>query len=435
MLTGQYPTFHGAVDIDDRLDPARSPFLARQLADAGWVTAAFTAGGYVAPEYGFAEGFDRYSSNDPVWPMDTLRGRQLLETVSWQRAPMQLPLLRRYATPMIAEWISAQDDGVPFFLFLHTYVVHNYAPDRRWIERRGLLQADGTEAPFNHQDHVRFNAGEAGDAGVDALREQVRAQYMPYYDATVGMADEFVGAVLAALESAGLSSRTMVLVTSDHGEEFGEHGFFGHGETLFESNTRVPLIVRLPAGTPESLGGRAPDASGPTVVESPISLVDLAPWILRICGVEPDTRMTVRAPLAPDSLAPPARSQLFIELDTRVTGRLSAVRGGDLKLHALLEAGAGRGRGIEPGGALLFDLAADPGEQRDLLAAPGDHDAARRQLMELLSGMHGLAEGLHPRGSREALDPDSMDPETRENLQQLGYLDAEGRRIGGAPGR
>jgi arylsulfatase A-like enzyme len=465
LLTGQYPAFHGAVDIDDRLLPERSPFLARQLADAGWVTAAFTGGGYVSPEYGFAEGFDRYSSNDPVWALDGLRGRQLLETVSWERAPVQLPLLRRYATPMIAEWIGEQQEGVPFFLFLHTYIVHNYAPERRWIERRGLLQADGTEAPFNHQERARFNAGEygggpggaggatatgAGDAA--AMRERIRADYLPYYDATIGMADEFVGAVLGALEAAGLSSRTLVVVTSDHGEEFGEHCFFGHGETLFEGNTRVPLIVRLPAGTAEALGGRAPDAGGPVVVESPISLVDLAPWILRICGVEPDTRMSVRAPLGPDSLAPPARSQLFIELDTRVTGRLSAVRDGGLKLHAQLE---GEGRDLQEGEALLYDLAADPDETRNLLAgtgaattaagdcgtasaagaaAPGSADHLAR-LQDLLRRMHALAEAVHPRGSKEPLDIDSLDPQTRENLEQLGYIDANGNRVGGPPRR
>ena len=310
MLTGQYPAFHGAVDIDDKLKPERSPFVAQLLADAGWVTAAFTGGGYVSPEYGFATGFDRYSSNDPVWALETLRGRQLMETRSWERAPIQLPLLRRYAAPMIADWIEEQQDGVPFFLFLHTYIVHNYAPDLAWLEKRGLLLSDGSEAPFNHQDRVNFNAsgglaaGAAGVAGVrnEALREKVIDDYLPYYDATVGMADEFVGGVLAALDRAGLAGNTLVLVTSDHGEEFGEHGFFGHGETLFEANTRVPLLVRLPAGTPEAVGG-----TSPAVVDTPISLVDLAPWILRIAGVTPDPRMAVRAPLAPDTLAPPAR--------------------------------------------------------------------------------------------------------------------------------
>ncbi|HTE05652.1 MAG TPA: hypothetical protein VK824_05600, partial [Planctomycetota bacterium] len=176
--------------------------------------------------------------------------------------------------------------------------------------------------------------------------------------------------------------------------------------------------VRLPAGTPESVGG--PQSA---VIDAPISLVDLAPWILRIAGVEPDPRMAVRAPLAPDSLAPPARSQLFLELDTR-RNRLSAARQGTLKLHTLL---SGKGRGIAEGGSLLFDLATDPGELHDLSRATD-----RERLAQLVAGLHELAEAVHPRGTKGALDLDAMDPQTRESLIQLGYLDASGQPVNGA---
>jgi arylsulfatase A-like enzyme len=404
MLTGQYPAVHGAVDITDELDPGHSPFLASMLAEAGYVTAAFTGGGYVSADLGFGTGFDRYSHNDPVWALDGVRGRQLLETVSRLLIPVRVPVLARYGTPMITEWIERQDDGVPFFLFLHTYIVHNYAPDLARLEKHGLLDEQGREQPFNHQDRTKFNEGEL------ALRDTVYEQYMPYYDATIEMADEFVGEVLDALERAGLDENTLVIVTSDHGEEFGEHAFFGHGESLYDDNTRIPLIVRLPAG--------APGAGKAAVVDDLVSLVDLAPWILRLAGLEPDRRMAVAPPLGPERGMPPGRSRLFIELDTRVN-RLSAVRHEDLKLHLLLE---GTARGLDPGQALLFDLARDPAE----LGALQDGEAEAR-LRDAIDGFHRLTEAIHPRDKGPPAEPSTLDPDVQAALQALGYLEAPER--------
>jgi arylsulfatase A-like enzyme len=408
LMTGQYPALHGAVDISDALDPERSPFLAREHARDGYDTAAFTGGGYVATAYGFGPGFDRYSHNDPVWAVDGVRGRQLIETVSWELLPVQLPLLRRYATPMVTGWLERQTDGVPFFTFLHTYVVHNYAPDKRRLGEHGLLSSDGEEQPFNHRDRALYNEGKLAD-DPDA-RERIRGQYMPYYDATIAMADEFVGEVLDALERAGLADRTLVIVTSDHGEEFGEHAFFGHGESLYEANVRVPLIVRLPL--------RADGTRPRGVVEHPVSLVDIAPWVLRTVGIAPDPRMSARPPLGPDVLDPPGRSTVVMELDTRIS-RMSAVREGSSKLHVLRE---GSLRGLPgPSGSLAFDLASDPDEQQPLAAEPrqaqGIHD--------LLDWLATAAAALQRATEDGVLDLEHMDPEVRLTLEQLGYVNGQ----------
>jgi arylsulfatase A-like enzyme len=404
MLTGTYPAFHGAVNINDELDADRSPFLARMLADAGYETAGFTGGGYVSTIYGFGEGFDRYSHNDPVWALDAVRGQQLLRTRSWERVPAQVAFLTRYSSPSIVDWIERREQGTPFFAFLHTYIVHNYAPDQEWLERRGLKGEDGSEQPFNHQERTRFNAGET------ELLDHVYEQYMPYYDATIGMADDFVGEVLDALDRAGLADNTIVIVTSDHGEEFGEHGFFGHGETLYEGNTRIPLIARVPAG----LSG----VRQPAVLDEPVSLVDIAPWILNLVGLEPDKRMATVAPLGPTRLDPPGRESLFIELDTQVN-RLSALRDGDWTLHRLL---GGAARGLEPDGRLLFEVATDPGETTD---RAGDEAGRADRMSRTIDRFHELAEAVTPRGDSEPVDYSKMTPEQLDMLIQLGYLDAD----------
>jgi arylsulfatase A-like enzyme len=414
MLTGQYPALHGAVDISDVLDAERSPFLARILARDGYVTAAFTGGGYVSTAYGFGRGFDRYSHNDPVWAVDGVRGRQLIETVSWELLPVQLPLLRRYATPMVSEWLGRQTDGVPFFAFLHTYITHNFAPDRLRLEQHGLLDADGVEQPFDHRERMRYNAGDVADE--PEVRARIHAQYVPYYDATIAMADEFVGEVLDALERAGVADDTLVIVTSDHGEEFGEHAFFGHGESLYEANVRIPLVVRMPLGA----DGTRPQG----VVDRPISLVDLAPWILRTTGTSPDPRMSARPPLGAETLDPPGRSMVVMELDTKASEarRLSAVRAGSVKLHLLRE---GSVRGLPEGDAgVLFDLAGDPGEQKPLADEPREAPAIR----DLLAWLWKAAAVLESTGSAGRAELEHLDPDVRETLEQLGYINGQGDR-------
>lgn len=404
MMSGQYPAFHGAVDITDRVDPARSPVLASMLADAGYLTAAFTGGGYVGTAFGFAEGFDRYSVNDPVWAYGTVRGGMLLETLTFERDPLPEEQLKRYGVESIVEWLGKRRDGPPFFAFAHTFIAHNYAPSEEWLERLELPAAPDEQRPFDHRERGRFN-GDDEYALLDAVRED----YLPYYDASIGMADDFVGTLLDALEAFGLDENTMVIVTSDHGEEFGEHEFFGHGETLYATNTRVPLIVRLPGARAERFG---------EVVEESVSLVDIAPWVLRVCGLEPDPRMAVAPPLGPLSVDPPRRRELFVELDNHVH-RKSAVREDALELQVDLGAG---GQEFEQEVRRLYDLASDPGQTRDLAAErPDDVKRLRRRLEQF----HGLAESLHPRDGA-ALNLCEMDPDLIRQLQALGYLGDDG---------
>ncbi|HZL99593.1 MAG TPA: sulfatase-like hydrolase/transferase, partial [Planctomycetota bacterium] len=422
------PAVHGAVDPTDRLDPERSPFLAQMLADAGYVTAAFTGGAYLSPDFGFAQGFDRYASNDPVWALDGVRGRQLMEMGTGPNAGQHAELLARYAAPMISEWIERQDDGVPFFLFAHTYVVHNYSPDPRRLKARGLLGEKGQQARLDDTLRERFNAGEP------ALREQVVAELVPYYDATIEMADEFVGGLLDTLERTGQAGRTLVIVTSDHGEEFGEHGYFGHGKNLYESNVRVPLLVRMPEGPvggPRSGWG---ELAQPAVIDELVSLVDLPPFILRTVGLAPDPRMSLGEEWDALRAVPPARSRVVMELDTRFE-RVSALREGDFKLHVRtaptkgVEGSAAAGGGPGPAGGAqaaapdaqlqLFDVVQDAGETADL--GGGSPQAA--PLRSALERFQLLTRAIRAASGGAEQGAPVLDPATRELLIQMGYVE------------
>ncbi|MFG0316322.1 MAG: sulfatase-like hydrolase/transferase, partial [Planctomycetota bacterium JB042] len=128
MMTGQHPLEHGVEQAPDRLDARRSPLLAARLAARGWRTAAFTGGGFVDPRFGFDQGFSQYGTRDPGLTDDprhvSKREEQILDVPVAESAKSLAPVL---------EHLGRVDDQ-PFFLFVHTYVVHNFYPHRESLE-------------------------------------------------------------------------------------------------------------------------------------------------------------------------------------------------------------------------------------------------------------------------------------------------------------
>jgi arylsulfatase A-like enzyme len=211
---------------------------------------------------------------------------------------------------------------------------------------------------------------------------------------------------------------TIVVVTADHGESLGEHGLMGHHVLLHEEVLRVPLVVR------------APGLPGPRVVTEPASLVDVAPTILSLAGLAGATPRTVQGR---DLLAPRAEPRgVFAEwwglLPGRPRGRLErGLFGDDLtarQVFAFIEHAAdkdsakaivqGRWKLLwtSNGSVALYDLAADPGETRDLAAARPE--VCRELGAALLTGLPPAEEG-DPEGDHGVR-------EFRHALRTLGYV-------------
>jgi arylsulfatase A-like enzyme len=236
MLTGRYPSSL-SVDFNDHLYKL-APLLSTILKNHGYRTAAVTGGGFVSRAYGANVGFD------------TFRIGSVEDAVASIQAPADKP----------------------FFLFFHTFVTHIPYRDRRYVQGQdGGRLADiyidkGTEWLGSH---LLLTCGWLSPTPAE------KEFLLGLYDGGVAAADEMVAEILAALERAHVLDRTVVVITSDHGEEFWDHTDRGayHGHTLYNELLRVPLIWYEPN---LSRQGR--------VQSELVSLVDLAPTMLARLG-------------------------------------------------------------------------------------------------------------------------------------------------------
>ncbi len=345
MFTGLDAVSHGANNDEPCAESLVT--LAELLRDAGYRTQAVTGGGYLAPAYGLMQGFDgvRYPWGPQLAPDQA--GDDIV--AGMERA---------------VAWLAAADDR-PFFLLFHTYEVHSpYRPREPHFSRFHGGPPAG-DAPLvettpkdldpatGYQSAGWVRARVAGpEPGYRRLPREELPLLQDLYDSEVAFADLQVGRLLDRLRDLGLEDRTVVVVTSDHGEALGEHGLAGH-QSLQECELRVPLMIAAPSGL--GAGRRVP---------TQVRLVDLAPTVLDLVGLEPlsgvDGRSLVpvlegRAGGVPDEAWSYAASSNF-GLSLRLANRLK---------YTFNNAPWPPLRG----GEALHDLSADPAESRDLAAA------------------------------------------------------------------
>lgn len=241
--------------------PRSVPLIAEILRNEGYHTAAFTGGGYLHPRWGFAHGFDRYA----FWP-DRRHAEQELAA--------NLDHFERWASTVTGPW----------FAFVHTYEVHDpYLPRAGFFEAfaGGMLAPSGMvslelldERPDDgFRRRYRWVVHEQG-RGRRALEPIELETVLPtLYDSHVAHADKLIGGLLNRWAGHGPDAEAIVVVTSDHGQVFGETPDAGH-TCLHESTLRVPLLLALPGGP--GAGRRIPGQ---------VRLVDLVPTLLEAAGI------------------------------------------------------------------------------------------------------------------------------------------------------
>jgi arylsulfatase A-like enzyme len=382
LMTGVHPDVHGVLNfvgtVDARLSP-RIPTLAEILRSAGYRTAAVTGGGNVHRDLGFGRGFGAYEHSDGD------------AAAIFGRAVEQLDAL---AAP------GAGGARAPFFLFVHTFQVHDpYLPP----PAHRALFADPGYAGRIVGDAERLRALAGGEwraqhkafwAAVDARSRADLRHLHDLYDACIRFTDDELGRLLDRIDALGLAGETLVVVLSDHGEEFLEHGRFGH-DALFEELLRVPLVVRVPDAERRGFRGR---------VREVVRLVDVLPTVLDLVGLPAPGHLEGRT-LVP-LLQGGEEAPRFVFAQNREIGSDALVAGG----WKLVE---------ERWKDLLFDLARDPAERRPLAGG----DAVRESLHATLEQLRERALRWHALAPPDRAGP--LDAITRRRLESLGYLGDE----------
>jgi arylsulfatase A-like enzyme len=376
LFTSLLPFEHGVRWPWQRVHPARS-MLAERFRDAGYRTAAFTGGAFVAGSLGYAQGFETYADHD-----EQIEGGP--EAV----------------VAAALEWVREVRDE-PFFLFVHSYEPH--AP----FERPGFARPeDAGRLPAR----IGYADVDAIHAGKLVLDEKERGYVVDLYDGDVRNADRVVGGFLARLRDEGMLDRAILVVLSDHGEDLWDHEATrspGHGHSLYEELLHVPLFVRAPGLVP-----------GPRRIRTPVSLLDVAPTLLDLAGLPPDPGHAGRslARALRDGVEPEPRP-ILAESVQYGPDRFSR-REGSTKVVVTPEP-----RRQHEGLALVvrplevFDLGADPGERRDVSGAPDPK--ARRMAQEVRS--HAAERMLRP----EPVPPPAseLSEPMRRQLRSLGYTE------------
>jgi arylsulfatase A-like enzyme len=361
MLTGTYRHGMGqrlrGGDRTWAVIPETLPNLAEMLRGRGYSTFGLSANTNVPAERGFSRGFDRF---------------ECIGSVDRDRVEAAL-----------APWLEEIGRSAPWFLWIHMFDPHGpYRGRAPWA-----AEFDPATATFGWVDGMSTETWSQRAAKLPRpVVEAVRA----LYDSEIRDADEYLRLLFERLPAA---QQAVFLFTSDHGEEFLEHGGTLHGATLYDESIRIPLVVRFPdrrhAGT---------------VVRQAVSLVDVLPTIAGAAGVEPAPANDGIDLFGADGPAVPQGRIVFSENLRGDRGSILAVTDGRFKLIV-----------DDARGSSLYDLQKDPGELHDVSAAQGSV-VARFQT--------ALAE-FEERHTGPAEDPRQtpVTPETIERLKSLGYVD------------
>ena len=408
VLTGLDPRVHGVHGRDDRL-PAAVVTLPERLQELGYDTLAVVTNGNVAPAFGFDQGFDRFTYL-PERPrrgrhrrsnrVTELAGAWLEERVAGstmspsQMSPSQMSP-SQLSPGRLPRGETSGGERRPFFMYLHTTDPHApYTPAPRYRER--FLGGASPPAAFGSLPHLRELAEDHA-----ALSSAAVADLVALYDAEIAFNDHSFGALLDRLESLGLARDTLVVFLADHGEEFGEHGGWQHGRTLYQDQLHVPLVLRLPGGV--LAGTRRTEL---------VQQTDIVPTVLEVVGAPlPEglqgRSLVRRIPGGPDLEVTDELRPAFAVLDLD-GNQVEAALDRDRKLVRRHRTARPWPRRIE-----LFELAADPQERLDRSAT---RPVWLGYLDALLRSRHVLWPAAAP--AEQAV----IDAELADELRALGYV-------------
>ncbi len=384
MMTGVGPTVHGVRHPEQGI-PVALRSLAERLSETGYLTTAIGHNPNLRTD-SLSRGFAKYE----ISPRDD-RGRSLGSRILSYLYPSSLKptLLTPEITSLSVSWLEAhaKDD---FFLWIHYFKPHApYEPPAPFRPLEGPPPGLG----------YRFEGAVRSRNGLLVLLPEQRQWVRKLYEGEVRYVDDQVGVLLAELKRLGIYDEALIVLVSDHGEEFWEHGSYEHGHSFYDELLRVPMFVKLP-------GQRLRERRGELVCTGSIY-----PTLLDLAGVPHTPEELSYASLTPLLGAAgdlyreaPVLSAMPLFYEDR-----ESIVFGDAKYIFSLVTNREQ----------LHDLKNDPGEQRDLAGAPGELLSQARTEREAATRTSAALRKRY--GVRtEASSP--LGPEALEELRSLGYV-------------
>jgi len=366
--------------------------LVRRFADAGWFTLAYTENANVSSVFGFDDGFDRYDDGHA-------KGFEAFKNHG------------NLTTDRAIDWLDREGRSTRFFLFLHTYETHSpYIPSvGEPLELANRITPNDLRV-FDHDPQKMAAALMLHAAATRPLSKKDINRFRALHIGEIRSADQLLAKLLAKLAQLQLDRETLVIITSDHGDQFGEQGKVGHGNSLHNKLLHVPLAFRWPGKIERG------DYDGP------VELVDLLPTVLELIvqpipdGLNGRSLAGIIAGTEDSNGTEAAYSeQQFDSIECARWKRPGPCR---VKRYSVQ---TGRFKYVSseiPRFERLYDLVADPSETRDVSANYPTEIARHRALLAAKLEKPG------PSRTEEALLLDEeIDAATLLRLRALGYVE------------
>jgi len=386
LFTGNYPHHHGT-PRNGYMVNRENLMLAEILKGEGFTTAGFAGSFALDSRFDFAQGFDFYDET-----FDVLVGDEGADE-NQRRAEK--------VTDAVLAYLDAE--GVPDRLFLFVHYFDPHSPYAAPAPFRSMYDPTGIHGPLPFGE---LEIDESLEANPEL--QQLGRRLIAQYAAEISYADFHIGRLVDELRRRGVLDDAILLVTSDHGETFMEHGrTFSHGYLVYQATMHSVGVIRLPAG-----------ASGGRRIEQAVSNIDLLPTVLELLKIAPPPGIDGEAiPLDVTSDALPQRRRFGQatrprkrhETDPRWMNMLKArfIRSGPYKFIQTPYLDTEE----------MYDLESDPSEQRNLL--PGASPQILEIAARLRAELDAWAESADPLPTRFE---ETQREETRERLKSLGYL-------------
>lgn len=374
ILTGLHPQTHQQKTGDAAL-PSSAVLLSEHLQEQGFATGSFIANGYVSDRFGFDQGWDHYVNY--IRDGGSTEAKDVFEAAG--------------------SWIETRKDE-RFFAYIQTIDPHvPYDPPGEYLRMYDPSEYDGQVRPRSTGDLLEKAKRRPPEVVFDA-RDKRRLEAL--HDGEITQHDRFFGAFLDRLAELGLSEDTLVVVTSDHGEEFDDHGSWGHGHSVYQELLHIPLLFRLPNRLPAAMR-----------VEHAVSTLDIAATVTDLLGV-PSMAHDEGHTLVGLMLGAPPSGPMVAFSDFQDDRRVATTNALKLILRGNLT-------------SAMFDLRADPAERHDLdpSALPIGRRYARILLSQFL-GATNRADWLSAEqkgGTQLQRENAKMDDTIRDQLRALGY--------------